>query len=274
MKNFMVANLTNYKRCRFDKLELLVKTQIANSLEVGWNISDIILLTNFDYEYMGVKAIKEDLTDKCPTGSKIFGMKYLFDNDMVGDEVIWSHDLDAWQNVWFETPVFSDVGITCYSNSKFNGGSIFWVKNGRDIAQRVIDEIEANRERKEEPTINRVLKSKKFKGRVTTINRSFNVGCSGYVKRWNDSIKPLRVCHFHPDNAIAWETHVLDRNGLDVKGITTRLENLLRKYYPNLAAELSVKGKKAQKERRERRLKGLSSKPNKGEKEKLLKSGK
>ena len=42
MKNFMVANLTNYKRCRFDKLELLVKTQIANSLEVGWNISDII----------------------------------------------------------------------------------------------------------------------------------------------------------------------------------------------------------------------------------------
>lgn len=272
MKNFMVVNLTDNRRCGFDRLELLMKAQIANSLELGWNISDIILLANFDYEYMGVRTIKTELNKICFTGSKIFGMKYLFDNDMVGDEIIWSHDLDAWQNVWFEAPAIKDAGITCYSNSKFNGGSIFWKKKGRDIAQSVVDEIEANRLIKEEPTINKVLKSKKYKDRVTIVNRSFNVGCSGYVKRWNDSIKPLRVCHFHPDNKIAWETHVLDRNGLDVKGITSRLENLIRKYYSDLATELCKKGKIAQKERKERRLQGLPSKPKK--EEKLLKSGK
>ena len=102
---------------------------------------------------------------------------------------------------------------------------------------------------------------KEYKKRVTVVNRSFNVGCSGYVKRWMDSYKPLRVCHFHPYNKIAWETHALDRNGLDCKGITDRLENLLRKYYPNLATELCEDGRIAQQERKDRRLAGLEIKP-------------
>ena len=120
-----------------------------------------------------------------------------------------------------------------------------------------------NKEKKEEPTINSVLKSKELRKRVSIINRSFNVGCSGYVVRWMDSIKPLRVCHFHPHNKMAWETHTLDRNGLDEKGITDRLENLLRNYYPDLATELSKDGKIAQQERKERRLAGLEIKSRK-----------
>lgn len=261
MKNFMVANLSN-KRYKFDKIELLLRAQIDNSIELGWNVEDIILLANFDYEFMGVKSIKADLNKKCLTGSKIFGMKYLFDNDMVND-VIWAHDLDAWQNVEFGVPEFKDVGITCYSTSKFNGGSIFWRKSGRDIAEKVVSTILEKEERKEEPTINKILNSKEYKSRVTVVNRSFNVGCSGYVKRWSDSIKPLRVCHFHPYNNIAWETHALDRNGLDTKGITDRLERLLRRYYPSLATELCHAGKQAQEERKERRLQGLEIKPRK-----------
>lgn len=263
MKNFMVANLADNKRYKADPIKLLIRSQIHNSLELGWHPEEIILLSNFDYEYMGIKSIKTELNKECLTGSKIFGMKYLFDNDMVGDEVIWAHDLDAWQNVWFDPPELKDAGITCYSNSKYNGGSIFWKKNARDIVEKVVDEIVSNNENKEEPTINKILKSKKYKKRVTVVNRSFNVGCSGYVKRWMDSIKPLRVCHFHPYNKMAWETHALDRNGLDEKGITDRLESLLRAYYHDLATDLSPKGKEAQKERRERRLAGLEIKPKK-----------
>ncbi|MCD6436629.1 MAG: hypothetical protein J7L15_09665, partial [Clostridiales bacterium] len=89
---------------------------------------------------------------------------------------------------------------------------------------------------------------------VTNINNTFNVGCSGYVKRWNRSIKPIRVCHFHPYNKIAWETHTLDRSGLGLISVSDRLEKLLRKYYPDLAKELSIDGKKAQKERKEERM--------------------
>lgn len=262
MKNFMVANLSKNKRYTFKNLEILIRAQIENSLDLGWKSRDIILLANFNYEFMGVKSLKTDLNKKCLTGSKIFGMKYLFDNNMI-DDIVWAHDLDAWQNVRFDCPKIKDVGITCYSTSKFNGGSIFWGQNSEDIVDKIVKIIMSDKEKKEEPTLNKVLKSKEYKKRVEIVNRTYNVGCSGYVVRWNDSIKPLKVCHFHPYNFIAWETHALDRNGLDVEGITSRLEILLRKYYPNLTTELSSKGKMAQIERKNRRLAGLEIKPRK-----------
>lgn len=252
MKNFMVANLTK-GRYKSDCIKLLIDAQIENSLQLGWELKDIILLANFDYEFMKVKSINDKLNSSCFTGSKMFGMKYLFDNNMI-DDVIWAHDLDAWQNVSFYCPEFKDVGIACYSNPKYNGGSVFWRKSSKDIVYKIVEEIENNKANKEEPILNKILKSKKYKDRVTNVNNSFNVGCSGYVKRWNRSIKPIRVCHFHPYNNIAWETHALDRNGLDTKGISGRLEHLLRKYYPNLATELSKKGKAAHKERKATRL--------------------
>jgi hypothetical protein len=250
----MIANESNKSRYKFEKIEILIKAQIENSLDIGWKIEDIILLANFDYEFMGVKSVNISLNKECLTGSKMFGMKYLFDNNMV-DDIIWAHDLDAWQNVSFSCPEFKDVGIACYSNNKYNGGSIFWRPSAKDIAYKIIEEINKNKENKEEPTLNRILKSKEYKDRVTNVNNTFNVGCSGYVKRWDRSIKPIRVCHFHPYNKTAWETHALDRNGLDTTGVSDRLENILRKYYPDLARELCEDGKIAQKERKEKRLK-------------------
>ena len=244
MKNFMVANLTKNKKYPFSNIDILLKAQITNSLELGWEHEDIILLTNFDYKFMGIKAVKIDFNKYCLTGSKMFGMKYLFDNDMV-DDVIWAHDLDAWQNAEFDCPDFKDVGAACYSRPKFNGGSIFWRKSAKDIVDKVISEISKNKENKEEPTLNKVFKSDEYKDRVTILNHTFNVGCSGYAERWYRSDKPIRVCHFHPTNKIAWETHNFDRNGLGVRGLSDRLVSLIRRYYPDVATELSEKGKKA-----------------------------
>jgi len=265
MKNFLVANLSSKNTTKHKDIKLMLKAQIENSLELGWTTKNIILLTNFTFEYMGVKANKEDIYDKCLTGSKMFGIKWLFDNNLVND-VIWSHDLDAWQNTEFKAPDFKDVGITCYSTTKYNGGSIFWRKTAKDIVYKITEKIIKNTEEKEEPTLNKILKSNKYNHRVTNINNTFNVGCSGYIIRWQRSIKPICVCHFHPNNNTAWETHALDRNGLDEKGIDDRLEKLIKRYYPKLATKLSEKGKKAQQERKERRLKGLEIKPRKDKK--------
>ncbi len=259
MKNFMVANLTKKKRYDTDAITTLIRAQIENSLNVGWSVKDIILLTNFEFEFMGVKSIVAELNNFCLTGSKMFGMKWLFDNNLI-DDVIWAHDLDAWQNVSFECPEFKDVGAAYYSNPKYNGGSIFWRRSAKDIVNHIIKVLTADAANKEEPTINKLFKNK-YAHRVTTLNNTFNVGCSGYAVRWERSIKPIHVCHFHPYNKTAWETHALDRNGLDDKGISDSLKNLLRKYYPDLATKLSSSGKKAQQERRERRLNGLAVKP-------------
>jgi len=58
---------------------------------------------------------------------------------------------------------------------------------------------------------------------------------------YNKSEKPLKVCHFHSDNRIAWETHALDRNNLGEVGITLRLERIIRSHYPNLAYKVTSK---------------------------------
>lgn len=242
----MTANVNNKnRRYSSDNILPLLKAQIDNSLDLGWAVDDMILIANVPFEYRSVKATEIDLNKFCLTGSKIFAVKYLLDNGM--DDVIWAHDLDAWQNHWFECPDFADVGACFYSRPKFNGGSVFWKPSAKDILEEIAEILQKNKHEREEPTLDKVFK--KHPNRVTTLNSTYNVGCSGYFERYTESIKPLRVCHFHPYNTTAWETHCLDRNGLNDKGISDRLENLLRKYYPNLAKELSPKGKLAQKEK-------------------------
>ena len=241
MINFMVANANKKdKRYTIEKITTLLSAQIENSIEMGWNQCDIMILSNFDFEFMQVKTLRIDLNKHCYTGSKMFGLyDFMMHGAIFEGEVVWSHDLDCWQNVPFSTPDFKDVGIAQYSNKKFNGGSVFWKDSSKDIVLEIIEALKE--EEREEPTLNRVLKSDKYKDRVTVLNNTYNVGCSGFVKRYERSIKPIRVCHFHPYNRIAWETHALDRNGIGEVAVTIRLERLLRKYYPNLQVEITSK---------------------------------
>jgi len=251
MKNLMVANVTKGRYTK-NNVKTLLKAQIENSLDLGWLPDDIIILSNLKMEHKKVKTTTIELNDFCLTGSKMFGLKHLFDHDIT-DDIVWAHDTDAWQNAWFDCPEFKDVGGSYYSKPKFNGGSIFWKPSARDIVEKIIDIITKDKLAKEEPTLNTIFRSEEYKNRVTVLNNTYNVGCSGYVERYQRSEKPVKVLHFHPYNRIAWETHVLDRNGLGEKGITLRLENVIRKHYTELAIELSEEGKKAQKEKRKKR---------------------
>lgn len=256
LKNLIVVNwVKSNPRYNFQILETLLKLQIENSLELGWNPEDLIVLANFDYEFMGVKTKVIPLNDFCFTGSKMFGIKWLFENTNI-DEV-WAHDLDCIQNVQFNCPEFKDVGASCYSQPKINGGSIFWRRTAKDIVDRVVKDIQDNKLEREEPILNKILKE--YKDRLTIVNYTYNVGCSGFMTRYLWADKPIKVVHFHPTNRIAWETHVLDRSGLGIT-ISPRLEKLIRKYYPNLSCELSEKGRK----RRAEKIRRIHEKVGKG----------
>lgn len=239
MINFMVANWKGKSGSL--RLEKLLRAQIHNSLDLGWTAENLVIISNERFSYMGIQTIQADLNEFCFTGSKMFGLKWYFDN-MDKGQMVWSHDLDAWQNIVFEEPEFTgDVGIAQYSNTKFNGGSIFWKPSSKDLINTIVNILEIENAPREEPTLNKFLKAKSVKSRVSVLNNTYNVGCSGYVVRYNKSIKPVHVCHFHPDNRIAWETHALDRNELGIIGITKRLEKLIRMYYTNLAYEVVTK---------------------------------
>ena len=106
---------------------------------------------------------------------------------------------------------------------------------------------------KEEPTINELLKSVKFKNRVTVLNSSYNIGCSGYYPRALRAIKPIKVCHVNPFNRIGWQTHRLNRDGMDMISVSARLESILRKYF-KLAKELDQEGLKRSEELRKKHL--------------------
>lgn len=220
-------------RYDLDRIKTLLQAQIENSLELNWFPENIKVLTNFDFEFMGVKAEQIKSNPLCPTASKMYGVQHVLNG-----EVVWSHDLDAWQNAWFEEPDFKDVGAGTYNYRKFNGGSIFWRPSGRDLMDTIIDMLESETATYEENVLNRVFKTNT--NRVTMLNFTYNVGCSNYRERWNDSEKPVKVLHFHPYNRIAWETQALDRCGMGHKGISDRLESLLRKYY-DLATGLKEK---------------------------------
>jgi len=240
VKRLMVANWTGKVTARYspEKMDTLLKAQIENALAVGWKPDDIIFLSNFELEFMGVKSEIIPMNTFCLSGSKMFALKWLFDQGRV-QETHWSLDLDCWQNIWFDRPDFkTDVGCSTYSNFKYNGGSIFWTPEARDIVDEAVERLTTGQEPKEEPTLNKIFKSDEYKKRVTILNYSYNVGCSGFVPRFEKSLKPIRVCHFHPPNNVAWEIHALDRTGIGQIPITIRLERLLRKYYPNLATEL------------------------------------
>jgi len=224
-------------------------------LEVGWKVEDILLVSNFKFLFMNVKAIRFPMNEFCLTGSKMFALSWLMNNGHI-DDVIYAADLDCWQNVWFDCPDFSgDVGACQYSNPKWNGGSIFWKPASKDIVQTTIDIITLEKADKEEPILNRVFKMPGFINRISKLDYSYNVGCSGFIPRYSRSIKPIRVCHFHPFNSIAWEMHALDRENLNEIAITVRLERLLRRYFSNLAVQLSPKTLK----RRQEELSGKKS---------------
>ena len=258
MKNLMVANLRKKsKRYTGDKTDTLLKAQIENSLELGWSVSDLIVITNFPFAYQGMHSVEAELNKFCWTGSKMFAVKYAFEQLKV-DDVIWARDLDLWQDHWCDCPDFKDAGAACYSRPKFNGGSVFWRPSAIDIINKIIESLIQEKANKEEPTLNHVFKSPEFADRVTTLNYTYNVGCSGYYERYTRSDKPIKACHFHPYNRLAWETHCFDRNGIGEKGISDRLEKLIRKYYPNVATQISAEGETRKGEKQaERKRRGI-----------------
>ena len=239
MKNVLVANYPENPK-KHKNLDLMLSAQLLNSQRLGWYSSDVIVITNKHHSLSWGNEINCDLNSICLTGSKVFGLQFLLQRTSLND-VCWLHDLDAWQNVQFEAPEFKDSAFSHYSRPRINGGSQFWKRSGSDILDKICHKILKNSSNKEEPVIQEVCRNNP---RVTILNETYNVGCSGFVDRYERAEKPVKVCHFHPHNRIAWQTHRYDRNGLGYVSVSEGLEGCVREFF-DLPSELDEEGLKA-----------------------------
>lgn len=190
----------------------LAKVQIENSLALGWKKKDIILITNFDYQYGVIKAtvLKDvEFFARKPQASKINAIIELFEKGMIKKgEMYWFHDLDAFQlEPITEAEIdlsYDSIALTDYGGIKFGGtdrwstGTIFFKLGSRDIFYRMQEVFYKKRVDEEEALSLLTIGDSNIRKRVKKLNNSYNF--IGYYLRscYAKSIKPLKVVHFHP----------------------------------------------------------------------------
>ena len=212
-----------------------IKIQIDNSLELGWKKEDIVLATNFHYEYKGIKSIIVKDEHYCtfrPTATKINIILELFERGLITNDLHWFHDLDMYQLEPITEEeiglIDEDMGVTDYGKiDKFNTGTIFFKPSARDIFEK-IKEIVYLRKSIEERALDILTGyyTKTYDGRdfsypdwesirkrVKRLNIAYNFCCikdqpydpklfkatgNKYLLMCSEKVlDPIRVLHFH-----------------------------------------------------------------------------
>jgi hypothetical protein len=232
--------------------------QIENSLRLGWSKSDIVLITNFSYSYMGIEA--NTIDEIC--GWSAFANKMVAVDQMVKKGVIndnfWIHDCDAYQLQPFTFPEFcKDVGFVRHAPNrvKLQGGSVFYRKEAQDIISVLSEGIKLFKINKEESFFplfyNTGCKEKyleqhkkddekaeyvrkyfeEWTDRFTWLNWTYNLFRQRQFSiKYPEAQKPIKVVHFHPEDQSCLDCFYYGRNSLNVKVVTPELKNLFIKH--------------------------------------------
>jgi hypothetical protein len=239
MKNLLIY--VNPRKDWDEENKKLIKLQIDNSFELGWKKEDILLFTNFPYEYEGIVStvVPDELfCDYFHQMSKINTILWMFENDLIGDDTYWFHDMEALQNYPIKFELTSDLAFTDYGYCpKFNTGSLFFRKESRDVLELIKRESDLRRGGEERAlTYLTRRNAENINDRYEVINITYNFPGSVNADRnfkmlYEKADKPIMVVHFHPDNYRGkfFRTMIGD-NDLHVSVMTNRLTKLFRKY--------------------------------------------
>lgn len=207
MKNLLVYMSPNKGFPELDEKETMI--QIDSALLLGWNPQDILLITNFPYEYNGIKATvyEEGFTSYNPPTTKLNVLANLFKWDLIEDDIYWSHDMDAFQQHPFDLDLEGfDAGLCTYQrNDCIQLGSAFIKKGFKDIVLSIMDRLPewAGKEggpRYDEYVIHRFMKEdyNNIRGRVKILNGTYDFGMRRIKQCYEKADKPLKVVHFRP----------------------------------------------------------------------------
>jgi len=205
MKNVLVW--THPEKRFSEETAVLVKIQIDNSLDLGWRQEDLLLYTNFSYEYNGVKAT--EVSDKLQFVRDKSSNKILVIYDLLQKGLLkglcWYHDFDAYQNNPFTNGVDlegKNFGVTGYGyKNQCNGGSFFFNEKTTDIFDQWCKRTHAVvRTRGDEKSLTDMTRDGALsESRYKYLNITYNFGMRHTRQNWNRAEQPLKVLHFHPD---------------------------------------------------------------------------
>lgn len=207
MKNVMIYGFAEGYHPKNKKLVLdVISYQIKISLALGWKPKDIILLSNENIEYYGVKSTffaYEDIPYKFLY--KFMGIKYLFEELKIND-VLWYHDWDCYQmdHLEYDLPPKRDIGVYfgAYSRHirKPNTGTIFIRPSAMDLVDDFISTQIEQKISNDERAVKLVFKKGKNKKRFIDINSRYNVGKTCFNHRYRDAMQPIKCFHFKLHN--------------------------------------------------------------------------
>ena len=123
-----------------------LRAQIDWSIQLGWKKEDIIIGTNFDFEYNGVKNYQ--LTDVCTySGYNNFwyGALELMKNGVLNEDY-WLHDQDSWPVRYFNFPKFDGEIAGCeYQATPFwNCSTIYLKKTSQFLLEYIVELMRDN----------------------------------------------------------------------------------------------------------------------------------
>ena len=241
MKNVMIYNKIDDKpRWSNDILFNSFKAQIDNSLTRGWKQEDIIIGTNFDFEYKGIKNYL--LTDICKTNpfcNKFYGMLEMMQNKVLDDD-FWFHDQDAWQlHDDLDFPDFSgEIGGCIYVfTPEWNTCSLFVKKSAVNILEYIVDFMKMNPEylesvQSDEHVISTLRHNRtEISEYLSTINTQYNVGRTKMEYRYEQADKPVYVGGFVPSIPDSVQVFNGEDNEMKVNLIDKKLDKAFRKHF-------------------------------------------
>jgi len=192
-----------------DELFSYFRAQIDNSIRLGWNVKDIIICTNLDFNYKNVTIIK--LSDICQYNkyfNKQYGIAELLTKELI-NEPFWFHDFDDWQLQPFKFPEFNgDIGLCKYLDfTQWNTGSIFVKPTSKDIWELIVEFMKMN---DNHPSLLQVGDENIFnfiyhqypdiQHRFSYIDTRYNVGVTQFNNRLEKATKPVIIGAFKPND--------------------------------------------------------------------------
>lgn len=183
--------------------DTLTKIQIDNSLRLGWQPQDILLVTNFDYQYRRVQSTVVDHHSvfDANRSTKIPAIIELFKRGLITNDLYWFHDHDAFQFTPFTITLDKDAGFTDHGaySPTWNAGSFFFKKSAQDIFLTIWEYMNL-RGTNEQNALTYIWQNnvRGINDRYQLMNSTYNIGIYKIPQNIQAAEKPIKVAHFHP----------------------------------------------------------------------------